>query len=289
VIPSPSELHYFVEVASTLNISRAAERLGISQPSLSLAVKRLEDSLGVELLIRSKSGVNLTRAGQRFVAQARLLLHEWERLSSEVQREETQLSGRYVIGAHPSVALFALPTVVPAIMRDHPEVELKIVHGLSRQITDEVIGFKVDFGIVVNPVEHPDLVIKTLAKDEVELWAVEGGEAVEQAKAGHGVLICDPDLLQTQSILKQLAKKGFTFSRTLTSSNLEVIAALTAAGAGVGILPGRVACREPSLGLEPLRGTPRFQDRICIVYRADAQRTAASKLLLSQLAKCLAG
>jgi DNA-binding transcriptional LysR family regulator len=271
-----------------LNISRAAERLGISQPSLSLAIKRLEDALGVELLIRNKSGVNLTRSGQRFVTQARRLLHEWERLSSDAKREEAQLSGRYVIGAHPSVALFTLPSVVPGILTKYPEVELKIVHGLSRQITDEVIGFKIDFGIVVNPVEHPDLVIKTLARDEVTLWHAGDGAAVKRAKREEGgVLICDPDLLQTQAILKQLTKRGLNFTRTLTSGSLEVIAALTATGAGVGVLPGRVAQREPELGLRPVSNTPKFQDRICLVYRADAQRTPASKMLLGQLAECL--
>lgn len=119
MIPSPAELHYFVEVANTLNISRAAERLGISQPSLSLAVRRLEDALGVELLVRNKSGVNLTRAGQKFVLQARQLLHEWERLSSEAVRAESTLTGRYTIGCHSSVALYSLPGFLPKLMQVH--------------------------------------------------------------------------------------------------------------------------------------------------------------------------
>ena len=155
MIPSPAELNYFVEIASTLNISRAAERLGISQPSLSLAVKRLEDAVGVDLLIRSKSGVNLTRAGQKFVAQARQLLDEWDRLSSEAIRGESQLTGRYVIGCHPSVALYSLPHFLPDLLREYPEVEIKLSHSLSRQVTDDVIGFKVDFGIVNRP-WHPE-------------------------------------------------------------------------------------------------------------------------------------
>lgn len=286
MLPSPAELSYFIEIASTLNISRAAERLGISQPSLSLAVKRLEDALGTDLLIRSKSGVHLTRAGQKFVSQARVLLHEWERLSEAAVREETTLSGRYVIGSHPSVALFTLPGVLPALMEAHPELELKLMHGLSRQVTDEVIGFKVDFGIVVNPVEHPDLVIKTLARDEVTLWAGAGGEAEAKAEAGAGVLICDPDLLQTQAIQKQMAKRGMIFTRTITSSSLELIASLTAEGAGIGILPGRVATRERHLKLSAIDGAPKFADKICLIYRADAQKTAASKVLIGTIAKC---
>ncbi len=287
MLPSSAELSYFIEIASTLNISRAAERLGISQPSLSLAVKRLEDALGTALLIRSKSGVHLTRAGQKFVSQARVLLHEWERLSEAAVREETTLSGRYVLGCHPSVALYTLPNVLPALMTQHTELELKVMHGLSRQVTDEVIGFKVDFGIVVNPVEHPDLVIKVLAKDEVTLWTGPGAAAAAQAQEGAGVLICDPELLQTQSIQKQMAKKGMIFTRTITSSSLELVTTLVARGAGVGIIPGRVATRDPHLALEMVEGAPKFQDRICLIYRADAHKTAASKALIAAIARCI--
>lgn len=287
MIPSPAELNYFVEIASTLNISRAAERLGISQPSLSLAVKRLEDAVGVELLIRSKSGVNLTRAGQKFVAQARQLLDEWDRLSGEAIRGESQLTGRYVIGCHPSVAMYSLPHFLPDLLRRYPEVEIKLQHGLSRQVTDDVIGFKIDFGIVVNPVEHPDLVIKILAKDEVGLWLGPGGQALKDAEAGNGVLICDPDLLQSQSIIKQMAKEGLGFKRTVYSSSLEVVTALTACDAGIGILPGRVATKDQHQGLEPLSQAPKFQDKICLIYRADAQKSPASKILISIIGGCL--
>lgn len=287
MIPSPAELHYFVEVSSTLNISRAAERLGISQPSLSLAVKRLEDGLGVELLIRSKSGVALTRAGQRFVNEARLLLQEWDRLSATAIREENTLSGRYIIGCHQSVALYSLPHFLPDLIKTHPTLEIKLVHGLSRQITDDVIGFKIDFGIVVNPVEHPDLVIKELDKDEVTLWTAAKGSATKDAEAGEGVLICDPDLLQTQSIVKQMAKKGLSFKRTVTTGSLEVVLSLVASGLGLGIIPGRVAGSRADLGLKQVVGAPKFQDRICLVYRADAQRTPASKMMIRSLATCL--
>src|SRR5450432_3815930 len=100
MLPSPSELHYFIEVTNTLNVSRAAERLGISQPTLSLAIRRLEANFGAPLLIRTKSGVQLTHMGQKLVAQARNLLHEWERIREDALRDETEIRGRYVLGCH---------------------------------------------------------------------------------------------------------------------------------------------------------------------------------------------
>ena len=74
----------------------------------------------------------------------------------------------------------------------------------------------------------------------------------------------------------------------VSTGSLEVIALLVAAGTGVGILPGRVALRDKHLGLRLITGAPKFQDRLCLIYRADAQKSAASKVLIQAMTKCLA-
>ncbi len=279
-MPSPHDLVYFIEVSQTLNVSRAAERLGISQPTLSLAVQRLEANFGAPLLIRTKSGVHLTHSGQKLVAQARLLLLEWERIREDALRDENEIRGRYIIGCHPSVALYSLPSFVSDLLAQNAELELKLVHDLSRKITEDVISFKVDFGIVVNPWQHPDLVIRAMAKDEVTLWVGPKRTPLQDPYSGEAVLICDDDLLQTQAILKQLAKKGMGFKRVLNTSSLEVITALVASGAGVGILPTRVATRIKAQKLEPFgEESPRFLDKIYLVFRADVQKSKASRRL----------
>jgi DNA-binding transcriptional LysR family regulator len=271
-LPSPSDLQYFIEVAGTSNLSRAAERLGISQPALSLAMQRLETSFGVKLLIRGKTGVKVTHAGQKLTTQARVLLGEWEKIRESTLREQSEVGGSFTLGCHPSVALYSLPGFLPGLIKAHPKLEFKLVHDLSRKITEDVISFRVDFGIVVNPVPHPDLVIVTLCTDEVRLWCVPG--------ADKSVLIYDPDLMQSQAIVKQATRKGLRFERLLPTSSLEVAASLAAGGVGVGLLPTRVAQWTRSAKLAPLAGdTPKFQDSVCLTYRADAQRSRASKAI----------
>lgn len=279
MLPSPSELQYFIEVANTLNVSRAAERLGVSQPALSLAIQRLEHSFGVPLLLRGKSGVQLTPAGSKLAAQARGLVHEWDKLRGDALRNEQQLTGRYVVGCHVSVALYSLPAILQAVLREHPKLELKLVHDFSRHITADVIAFKIDFGIVVNPVAHPDLVIRELCLDEVGFWRAPGDYISE-------VLIADPELVQTQALLKQLKRHGLSFERTVSTSSLEVVAQLTASGAGVGILPERVARHVKSHKLKPLGpGLPTYKDRICLVYRPDLQRSEAARRFAKTIEK----
>ncbi len=77
-LPSATDLEYFLEIAEVKSISRGAERLGVTQPSLSLAMQRLEHNFGMDLLKRSKSGIALTEAGESLRAGARELLEIWE-------------------------------------------------------------------------------------------------------------------------------------------------------------------------------------------------------------------
>ncbi|MGE0615518.1 MAG: LysR family transcriptional regulator [Bacteriovoracia bacterium] len=282
-LPTAHELQYFLEVAGTLNISRAAERLGVTQPTLSLAMRRLESAVGAPLLVRGKNGVQLTRAGQRFSAQARELLERWGKLRAETLRERDEIRGHFTLGCHPSVALYTLPHCLPALLRRHAELTLSLVHDLSRRVTEAVVSCRLDFGIAVNPVAHPDLVIHELMEDEVTLWAAPGVSGKEGALTG--TLIADPELFQTQEILRKLKRRGEpVFPRVIASSNLEVITSLVAAGAGVGVLPGRVAKRVPQARLRRWRtDAPVYRDRICLVYRPDLQKGAAPQAVLRAL------
>ena len=284
MIPSATELRYFIEVAQTENLSRAAERLGVSQPTLTLAIKRLEDSLGHMVLLRSKTGVKLTKPGLKLLAQARFLLDEWEKIRNSAIEDEVELRGLFSIGVHQSVANYTLHRFLPGLVRDFLHLEFKLVHKLSRLVTEEVISGKIDFGIVVNPVAHPDLVIKNLLTDEVAFWVSEKSKKHWQDLP----LIYESELIQTQSLLKQIQKKGVSFARRIESSSLEVITKLVAHGAGVGIIPGRVAGgNEGERIVKVSPQWPTFADRICLIFRADSQRSAASKKIVQSITEAL--
>lgn len=277
---SLNDLRYFQTITETLNISRAAERLGISQPALSVALRKLESELGVQLLLRSRSGVELTHAGNRLRQGTLAFLNDWKRLQDTVVRGEDEISGSYVVGCHPSVALYSLPQILPRLLESYP-VDIRIEHDLSRRITERVVSFRIDFGIVVNPASHPDLVIRKLGEDSVTLYRRKNPTPLQDC-LGSGVLILDSDLLQSQSILKNLAKKGFSFKRSIHSSNLEVIVQLVASGAGVGILPGRVAAQADLIAIPK---APTYSDQIALIYRGDRQRSPASRRLAREMEK----
>jgi LysR family transcriptional regulator, cell division regulator len=267
--PNPWDLRYFQEVAATQNLSRAAERLGIGQPALSLSLKRLEDQLGVSLFLRQNRGLKLTDAGARLLKECNRLLLHWEAVVSEARKSQSELVGQYSLGCHPSVGLYALNPLIKNIYEEYSGIEIKLVHGLSRVLTEQVISGKIDFAFVVNPTRHPDLVIHELAKDEVSFWKTSGAQS--------DVLLYNPDLFQSQTLLKKLKEK--TFRRTILSESLEVLAILARSGAGVAILPDRVVgalCPE----LKKMAGFPTYQDHIAFIYRSDLRKTASAKAVI---------
>jgi DNA-binding transcriptional LysR family regulator len=128
---------------------------------------------------------------------------------------------------------------------------------------------EVDLGIAVNPTRHPDLMIRKLCDDTVTFWGCAKPSINQDLSSGRAVLICVPDLLQTQELLKKMNRTGLRFARVLESSDLQVVAALTASGAGVGILPGRVVAMMGEKKFQRLSKAPTAQDEICLLYRVE--------------------
>ncbi|MGE3611458.1 MAG: LysR family transcriptional regulator [Bacteriovoracaceae bacterium] len=268
------DIKYFLKVSDSLNVTRASEQLGITQPALSYSLKRLEQELGGELLIRLKNGIQLTKLGEEFKERCHKIIFEWESAQKIFHNDGEGVKGEYKIAIHPSVALFSLDQFLPQVAAKFPLLNFKLIHGLSREMTEKVISWEADFGIVVNPIEHPDLTIRELYKDEVTIFGTKNC-----AKK----LIMDPELAQTKFILKGLKKNSP--KDYITTGSLEVVFNLASAGLGLGLLPSSIARANSSL--KPLKDAPKFYDRICLIYRREKHKNEVSKFIFDTIVKNL--
>jgi len=283
MLPSANELMYFIEVSNCLNLSRASERLGISQPSLSLAIKRLESTIGVPLFIRHKQGVSLTQAGKQLVVHARQLLQYWDNTKSKALASHHSVQGFYTIGCHSVISSYLLADFLPKLLADHPKLEIHLTHDISRKITEEVINLSCDLAIIVNPIEHPDLVIKKLCNDKVTFWVSKNVSSLQNINDPNAVILCDPSLTQTQWLLKQRESAGIQAKRLMTSNSLEAIVSLALTGCGIAILPERVANRLGQNQLEPIPDAPSYSDEICLVYRHENRDLMAMQTIIESI------
>jgi DNA-binding transcriptional LysR family regulator len=273
MMPSPAELLYFLEVANSLNLSRASERLGISQPSLSTAIKRLEQTVGAEILIRQKRGVALTQAGKQLLAHTKQLLQYWNDTKAETLASHHEVQGSFTIGCHHSVALYYASRFMPKLLLENPKLELHLVHDISRKIVERVINLSIDIGIAINPIKHPDLIIRRIRYDEIALWTNGENNDVLDPSSKKAILIHATNLMQTQTLLSRCKKQGIHYNQIVTTENLEVIADLTANGCGIGIFPASIAAKYPNLKRIP--NSPTYKDEVCIVYRHENREVRA--------------
>lgn len=162
-------LRYFVVAVEEGNVTRAAERLGISQPALSQQLRRLEGDLSAVLLERSKRGVTLTSAGQAFLPYARRVLqelHEARLVMSEVEGLER---GHLTIGTVQSVNINLMPRVVAEFGRRYPGVSINIRELASDQIEPQLAKGEFDVGIGFLWEQQPDFVTEPLFWEELVL------------------------------------------------------------------------------------------------------------------------
>jgi len=268
-----TDLKYFLELSNTLHVSRAAERLGVTQPALSHCLKRLEAETKVQLFIRSKKGLSLTDAGRRLAGRAQELIQKWDEVLLSAQNEMQKVAGLIRFGCHSAVAQYTLPFFLGELLQKYPELNLQLTHGLSRHMAEDVISQKLDVAFVVNPLAHLDLIIKEISKDRVTLW-----KAINCLNTD--VLIVEPNLLQTQELLIKLQKKNFHFSRVIESSSLEVISQLVVSGVGYGVLPERVIKAFGRESIQSVKDAPEFQDRMCLVYKTEFRKSKRGQALI---------
>lgn len=271
------DLVYFKEIALNKNLRRASERLGMSQPALSFAIQRLEKKLNCQLFIRGKTGVRLTKAGNKLLLLTGELEENWKKIYSLVSEEVNAVEGTYSLGCHTSVGVYTLHYFVGALLSRYPKLSFRFKHGLSREMTHAVISNQLDFGIVVNPTKHSGLVITKLYEDRVKFWK-------SPKLQNKDLLIYDPSLLQSNELIQLAAKKGFSFSREIHTSSLNLIAKLTSAGAGVGILPETVLKELEKKECIPLApNSPELVDKICLIYKKENQNTYAFKKIADSI------
>lgn len=145
------ELKYFLAVAREQNISRAAEYLYITQPSLSRQMQNLEHEIGKKLFIRGRKKITLTETGVLLRKRAEELVSLYEKTENEIITSTVDISGEIYIGAGESYAICVIAEVTKKLQNDYPGIRLSITSGDSNDIMEKLDKGLIDFGVLVEP------------------------------------------------------------------------------------------------------------------------------------------
>lgn len=240
------QLKYIITIASTGSFSRTAEILFISQPALSQYVKRLEESLGVQLFERSRTRVNLTEAGQAFVERAQEILKLSEELEETMQSYSEISRSTFSFGISQFYGKFFLPKTLGALKKN-PDLIIEIKENESRILESQLLAGKIDFAIIPPPIESPEIIKQTIYEEKILLAINKNNSLNNKIKEAK---LTELDFLNNQPLI--LLKKGFKLRELvdalleeeeikgqviLETENLDTLNSLVAQDIGISFLP----------------------------------------------------
>ncbi len=242
-----TELRYIVAVARERHFGRAAETCFVSQPTLSVAVKKLEDELGLTLFERGPGEVSVTPAGRRIIEQAQRVLEEASRIRELAAAGKDPLAGPLRLGAIYTIGPYLLPKLIPILRRTAPAMQLLIQENFTHRLSEELRSGEVDVILVALPFEAPGVMTRPVY-DEPFMVAVPKGHPWENRKRVTSEELTNESLLllgeghcfrdQVLDICHTVrSRERSPLARTVEGGSLETIRQMVAGGVGVTVLP----------------------------------------------------
>jgi len=262
-----TELRYIVAVARERHFGRAAATCFVSQPTLSVAVKKLENELGMVLFERGKTDVRVTPLGERIVAQAKQVLEEVEGVKRIAEQDHDPLDGPLRLGAIYTVAPYLLPQLIPALHKQAPKMPLVIEENYTARLQERLLQGELDVIIISLPFAEPGLEVRALYDEPFMVvlpaghpWRERSAIAVKEL-AEEPVLMLGAGHCFREQVLnvcpdcQRSVASDDPLSRAMEGGSLETIRHMVASGLGVTVLPCTAA------------GADRYAQRLVVLKR----------------------
>jgi LysR family hydrogen peroxide-inducible transcriptional activator len=293
-----TELRYIVAVARERHFGHAAQACHVSQPTLSVAIKKLEEELGVQLFERGPGEVAVTPVGQRVIEQAQRVLEEAARVKEIAQAAHDPLAGPLRLGAIYTIGPYLLPKLVPVLRRKAPTMQLLIEENYTHRLAEMLKQGEVDVILVALPFAEAGVATRPLY-DEPFFVALPQGHPLEKKKhisadelaresllllgAGH----CFRDQVMDLCSTVQRGARG-ALARTVEGGSLETIRQMVAGGVGLTVLPATSV--QPGEGSDLIRIRPFARPvpdrRVVMAWRKSFPRPQAIEALRQAILEC---
>ncbi len=286
-----TELRYVVAVAEHQHFGRAATACYVSQPTLSVGIRKLEEELGVRIFERSRSDVLITPIGRELVAQARTILDAAVSLKETASAAQDPLGQGLNLGAIYTIGPLIVPRLIPGFMKLAPQLSLTVTEDFTDGLAERLKRGELDAAIMSLPFSDPRIVSRPLY-EEPFVVAVPAAHPLARRQSLSSAQLADETLLllgarncfreQVLEICPHChPSRSGKLQKTLEGSSLETICQMVAAGAGITILPSTLRINEdlkPHLKLLPFR-RPVPTRTVAVFYRRGFARPELINLI----------
>ncbi|MGX1787823.1 LysR family transcriptional regulator [Bosea sp. NPDC055332] len=289
------QLRAFVTIANSGSFTRAAASLNLSQPALTVQIRKLEEALGVRLFDRNTRVVALTRNGAELLPTLGRILRDLDGVLAETRQLATMQRGIVRLAVLPSFASGVLPEVIAAFRTRHPGIDFSIRDVIASGVAALVASGEADLGLTGGAVSNPDLETLLHGADRMHAVYPQDHPLARRAKVGiadlaaHPLVLMDAATSVRQVVDAAFAEAGVTAHVGAEVTYMSSAVGMVRAGLGVAILPGSAmeVRAEPSLRSQPIDGE-RFARPIAVVKRRGRTLPPASERFLAELERVLA-
>ncbi|MDH3639142.1 MAG: hydrogen peroxide-inducible genes activator [Gammaproteobacteria bacterium] len=293
-----TELRYIVAVADAGHFGRAAQRCFVSQPTLSIGVKKLEDELGVQLFERDVRSVTVTEIGEAVVAQARQVLEQAERVKILASQGRDQLVGPLRVAAIYTVGPYLYPDLIPRLKKRAPRMPLIVQEGYTAEVAQHLKQNAIDAAILALPFAERGIDTVPLYEEPFVLVSPSGHPINQkkqiraQALAGEDLILLGPGHCFRQQVLDTCP--GCIPAHTpqqgrFDGGSLETIRHMVASGFGITVLPCTAAGVDKYsrrlLSVRRFDGKPPTRT-VALAYRKSFPRPRAIETLHAAIHDC---
>lgn len=285
------QLEYFLALAQELHFTKAAEKVGISQPSLSQQIRILEAEIGMPLFDRIGKKTALTEAGHILRSHSQRVFHELAQARAAIRELQGIQRGRLSIGSLLTVSHYLLPPAIFSFHEQYPGVELSVLAMRTGDIRAALLENQLDMGIVFLPMLDEELESLPLATEELVLAVASRDPLSEEKTVPLDVLKEIPTVLlpstyqMRQLIDRYCAEQGFAVKPSFEMTTMEAIVQMVASGIGATLLPRPYVDFLGNKGIAAIPFSAPIRREIGIVYRRDKFMCAATRLFLETLLK----
>ncbi|GGY88418.1 transcriptional regulator [Cellvibrio zantedeschiae] len=285
------ELRYLVTLAQTQHFGRAAELCNISQSALSMAVRKLEDNLGVLLFERSKSGIRATQMGEQIIAQAQRVISQADAITALAAADKDQLSGELKLGAIFTLGPSLLPQLIPSLRLIANQLSLTCYEGYNSDLREKLRTGELDAILISQPFTEADIVSQEVYSEPLQLvmplnhpLAAKKSIGLNDLEDQTFLLLSDKQCLRTQMLAVYPAAQN----NSIECSSLDTLRHMIALGLGVSILPSSATSSAlfsaQALSTRPLQGQPKR--KISLAWRASFPRHKAIDAVRRAIQAC---
>ena len=279
-------IQYFVTVARELNFTRAAEKLHMSQPPLSMQIRTLEEELGVQLFIRGKRSLQLTEAGHILLRRSLQMLELSDKTRKEMAAFGAELTGRICIATVDGCAPFLAAEWIKEFRQKYASVEFSVWNGSSDHVIHRLARGLADVGIVISPYDTEHLEGITVWREpwvalmsEAHPYAALPGDTIPLALLADQQLIGPQRTSRQEAILRWFEQIGKEPGIFCTLSNYMDAAALAGQGAGICIYPQTSRQSWPGVTARIITEPSRMAEYVLIHFRDQKPYGAAQEFI----------